>query len=61
MFNQNQNNTQEFFNAVRSLDNSTLERLVQEARRLNMSEQDINAGLSILSQIKNNQMTPFKH
>jgi hypothetical protein len=54
MFNQNQNNTQEFFNAVRSLDNSTLERLVQEARRLNMSEQDINAGLSILSQIKNN-------
>lgn len=52
MFNQNPNNTQEFINAVRSLDDSALERLVQEARRLNMSEQDINAGLSILSQIK---------
>lgn len=52
MFNQNPNNTQEFVNAVRSLDDSALERLVQEARRLNISEQDINAGLSILSQIK---------
>ena len=54
MFNSNQstNNTQDFINAVRSLDDSTLERLVQEARRLNMSEQDISAGLSILNQIK---------
>lgn len=54
MFNLNQSqNNQDFFNAVRSLDDSMLEKLVQEARRLNMSEQDISAGLSILNQIKN--------
>lgn len=54
MFNLNQSqNNQDFFNAVRSLDDSILEKLVQEARRLNMSEQDISAGLSILNQIKN--------
>jgi hypothetical protein len=39
MFNLNQSqNNQDFFNAVRSLDDSMLEKLVQEARRLNMSE-----------------------
>ena len=57
MFNLPQNqqpNNQEFFNAVRSMDNSFLERLVQEARRLNIPEQDITSGLSFLSQIKNN-------
>ena len=57
MFNLPQNqqpNNQEFFNAVRSMDNSLLERLVQEARRLNIPEQDITNGLSFLSQIKNN-------
>lgn len=54
MFNLNQpQNNQDFFNAIRSLDDSMLEKLVQEARRLNMSEQDISAGLSILNQIKN--------
>lgn len=57
MFNLPQNqqpNNQEFFNAIRSMDNSLLERLVQEARRLNIPEQDITNGLSFLSQIKNN-------
>ena len=54
MFNQNQpQNNQEFFNAIRSIDDSLLERLVQEARRLNIPEQDITSGLSFLSQIKN--------
>lgn len=53
MFNTTPNN-QEFFNAIRSMDNSLLERLVQEARRLNIPEQDITNGLSFLSQIKNN-------
>lgn len=55
MFNSNQSqNNQDFFNAVRSMDNSMIEKLVQEARRLNMSEQDINNGIAILNQIKNN-------
>lgn len=55
MFNSNQpQNNQDFFNAVRSMDNSMIEKLVQEARRLNMSEQDINNGIAILNQIKNN-------
>lgn len=55
MFNSNQSqNNQDFFNAVRSMDNSMIEKLVQEARRLNMSEQDINNGITILNQIKNN-------
>ena len=55
MFNQNQpQNNQQFFNAIRSMDNSLLDRLVQEARRLNIPEQDITNGLSFLSQIKNN-------
>lgn len=55
MFNSNQSqNNQDFFNAVHSMDNSMIEKLVQEARRLNMSEQDINNGIAILNQIKNN-------
>jgi hypothetical protein len=50
MFNSNQSqNNQDFFNAVRSMDNSMIEKLVQEARRLNMSEQDINNGIAILN------------
>lgn len=52
MFNSNPN-TQDFFNAIRTIDGSLLERLVQEARRLNIPEQDITSGLSFLSQIKN--------
>lgn len=52
--NQNQNKNEEFFNAVKALDNNSLEQIIQMARRLNMSEQDIQIGLQFLSQIKNN-------
>lgn len=52
--NQNQNKNEEFFNAVKALDNNSLEQIIQMARRLNMSEQDIQTGLQFLSQIKNN-------
>lgn len=54
MFNTNQNQNEEFFNAVKALDNNSLEQIIQMARRLNMSEQDIQTGLQFLSQIKNN-------
>lgn len=52
--NQNQNQNEEFFKAVRALDNNSLEQIIQMARRLNMTEQDIQTGLQFLSQIKNN-------
>ena len=52
--NQNQNKNEEFFNAVKALDNNSLEQIIQMARRLNMSEQDIQTGLQFLLQIKNN-------
>ena len=53
MFNQNPNDTKEFMEAIRIMDNSTLEQLIQQARRLNMSEQDISSGIQILNQLKN--------
>ena len=52
--NQNQNKNEDFFKAVQALDNNSLEQIIQMARRLNMSEQDIQTGLQFLSQIKNN-------
>lgn len=52
--NQNQNKNEEFFKAVRALDSNSLEQIIQMARRLNMTEQDIQVGLQFLSQIKNN-------
>ena len=36
--NQNQNKNEDFFKAVKALDNNSLEQIIQMARRLNMSE-----------------------